>query len=436
MSVFLAALKSHFEALPAALVEARGLGERRRGALSRVLADGLPGPRSERWKYTPLRALSARAFVHRADTPRLHPASLPDIPGPRLVFVNGRIDATLSMLDDLPAGLSVRALSAILNGEETRAIDFLAERLEPTGTDDAFARLNAALAVEGAVVRIEANIDIAMPLHLVFIGAPADGDIAWHGRHRIELGENAKLSVIEHHVAVGAHRHLSNHLTQLRLHRGAKLSHARIQNEHVDASVVARTDVALDAHATYRRADLELGAALSRHELNVSMRGESASFASGGVLLADGRQHVDSQVNVEHAAGATRCDLLWRGLAAERGRAVFHGGILIRAGADGSDAALSNKNLLLSDSAEIFTQPVLEIYADEVKASHGATVGRLDPGQLFYLRTRGISATQAQTMLTHAFCREALGKLQEIALIEQLSPVLENRLACLEASSA
>jgi Fe-S cluster assembly protein SufD len=434
MSVFLAALKSHFETLPAALIDAGGLGESRHGALSRVLADGLPSPRSERWKYTPLRALSTRAFVHRADTPRLHPASLPDIPGPRLVFVNGQVDATLSMLDDLPAGLSVRALSSLLNGEENDAVDFPAERF--ASPDDAFARLNAALAVEGAVVRVEANATIEAPLHLAFIGAPADGDIAWHGRHRIELSENAKLNVIEHHVAVGGHRHLSNHLTQLRLDHGAKLSHARIQNEHADATVMARTDAVLDAHATYRRVDLELGATLSRHELNVSMRGESARFASGGVLLADGRRHVDSQVNVEHAAGNTRSELLWRGLAIERGRAVFHGGILIRAGADGSDAALSNKNLLLSDSAEIFTQPVLEIHADEVKASHGATVGRLDPGQLFYLRARGISAMQARTMLTHAFCREALSKLQEIALIEQLSPVLENRLASLEMGSA
>ncbi|HMB55901.1 MAG TPA: Fe-S cluster assembly protein SufD [Arenimonas sp.] len=433
MSGLLDSLKTGFDALPAAIVDAQGLGESRRRSLAQAFADGLPGPRAERWKYTPLRALSQRSFVDAAVAPKLHPAFLADIPAPRMVFVNGHFDAALSLLTDLAPGLAVQPLSQALIGDDLRAVNVLGRRFEHA--DETFARLNASLSFEGALVRVEADAKIAAPLQLVFVSTPADGDLAWHQRHLLELRENASLTVIEHHLATAAHRHLGNHLMHVHLKPGAQLLHARVQDEDAGATLIARTDAALASDAQYRRVDLELGAGLSRHELNVALQGKRADFVSGGVLLAGGRRHVDTRLGIEHVARDTRCDLLWRGLAAERGRAVFHGGITIREGADGTAATLSNKNLLLSDSAEIDTQPVLEIYADEVKAAHGATVGRLDAGHLFYLRARGIPEAQARALLTLAFAREALGRLLDPALIEQLSPALEARLASLEASA-
>ena len=432
MTALLDSFQANFAALPTALIDAQGLGDARRAALSHTLAEGLPSPRNERWKYTALRALSARSFVAAADTPRLHPALLADIPSPRLVFVNGRLDTALSALSRLPAGLSVDALSSALNADDARAAQSFARTF--VAPDEAFARLNAALATEGALVRVDAGARIAEPLHLVFVGAPAAGDIASHARHAIELGDESHLNVVEHHIATGAHRHFSNHLMQVQLQPGATLTHARLQDEDTGATLVARTDATLAAGALYHRVDLELGAGLSRHELNVALAGAQAQFVSGGALLAGGRRHLDTRLGVEHVAGDTRCDLLWRGLAAERGRVAFHGGIGIQAGADGSDARLSNKNLLLSDNAEIDTQPVLQIHADEVKAAHGATIGRLDPIALFYLRSRGIPAAQARLLLTLAFCREALASIGEPALIELLSPRLEARLAELETA--
>lgn len=430
MSALLDALKANFEAMPAALAEAQGLGPFRRAALAQALADGLPGTRSERWKYTPLRALSARTFAPSAQTPSLHPALLADIPAPRLVLVNGRFDAALSSLQALEPGLSAQPFSQALQGDDARAVSVLGRRFERA--DEVFARCNAALALDGALVRVETDARIAAPLHLVFIGAPADADLALHQRHLIELRENAALTVVEHHLSTGAHRHLSNHLLHAHLKPGSRLVHARVQDEDTGGTLIARTDAVLAAHADYRRVDLELGAGLSRHELNVSLQGEQARVTASGALLAGGRRHVDTRLAVEHVARDTVCDLLWRGLAAERGRVAFHGGITIRAGADGSDAKLSSKNLLLSDSAEIDTQPVLEIHADEVKAAHGATVGRLDPTSLFYLRSRGIPEAQARAFLTLAFCRQALATLNVASLIELLSPRLEARLAALE----
>jgi Fe-S cluster assembly protein SufD len=164
----------------------------------------------------------------------------------------------------------------------------------------------------------------------------------------------------------------------------------------------------------------------------VTVHGEGASLAADGVLLGSGRRHLDTRLGIAHLARDTACELLWRGLGADRSRVVFHGGITIHPGADGSDANLSNKNLLLSDQAEIDTQPVLEIYADEVKAAHGATVGQLDPTAMFYLRSRGLPEAQARRTLTAAFCREAVLRVEEPALRQALADAVDRALARME----
>ena len=164
------------------------------------------------------------------------------------------------------------------------------------------------------------------------------------------------------------------------------------------------------------------------------LEGDNARLTANGVLLAGGRRHLDTRLGIDHIGRDTACALTWRGLGAGRGRAVFHGGILIREGADGTDAALSNKNLLLSDNAEIDTQPVLEIHADEVKAAHGATVGQLDANALFYLRSRGLTQAEARQLLTAAFCREPLGVIEDASVREALLARVDAALAALESA--
>ena len=425
MGGLLESLKAGFEALPAPLVDAQGLGTSRRAALAAALADGLPGARVEAWKYTSLRALAAREFAPpRAGV--VDTALVADIPAPRLVFVNGRYDAALSDRDGLPAGVELRPMSEALDGDDPRAVAVFGRRFDRA--DEIFARLNAALAEEGVRLSVAADTVVAAPLHLVFLGAPSGGDQAAHLRHLLELRTGASATVVEHHLGAGAHRHLANHLVHVHLARGAQLRHARLQDEDAGASLITRTDAVLASGAEYRRVDLELGAGLSRHELNIALQGEGAAATAGGVLLADGRRHLDTRLGIEHQARDTRCELPWRGLADQRGRAVFHGGILIQAGADGSDANLSNKNLLLSESAEIDTQPVLVIHADEVKAAHGATVGRLDETALFYLRSRGLGREQARQLLVQAFLREPLSALDDAALAASLGARITDRL--------
>lgn len=425
MSALLDAFRTGFDALPAPLVEAQGLGGGRRESLAAALAAGLPGPRTEAWKYTSLRALSARGFAAPAAAP-VDAARLAHVPSPRLVFVNGVFDAGLSRLDGLPDGVELRPLSQALAGDDPRAVSVLARRYERA--DELFARFNAALATEGVLLRLEQGAVASAPVHLVFVGAPAGDDQAAHLRHLIELRKDAALTVVEHHLHAGEHRHLANHVMHVHLAGGAKLVHARLQDEAAGATSLLRTDAVLASGTAYRRVDLELGGGLSRHELNVALQGEGAALHAGGVLLADGRRHLDTRLGIVHQARDTRCELPWRGLADARGRVVFHGGIEIRAGADGSEAELSNKNLLLSDAAEIDSQPVLVIHADEVKAAHGATVGRLDETALFYLRSRGIPGAEARVMLMQAFLREPLAVLGDAALAASLGDAVAARL--------
>lgn len=387
-----------------------------RAALEALLLEGLPHARVEAWKYTPLRALERRGFAVVESLPDIGIDLLADIPAPRLVFVNGQFDAASSDFITLDAGVSVDV------------IDAPTHEATPMPADAPFARLNVVLARTGVAIRIDAGVEARAPMHIVCIGAPLAADAAWHLRHRIDIGAGASATVVEHLLASGDHAHLSTTRCEIMLGDGGRLTHARIQDEATRATGFLRTDASLADTAHYTRIDLELGGGLSRHELNVRLQGKASRVDADGVLLADGRRHLDSRLGIHHLGRDTICALRWRGLASQRGKVVFHGGITIHSGADGSEADLSNKNLLLSADAEIDTQPVLEIYADEVKAAHGATVGQLDATALFYLRSRGLTEADARRLLTAAFCREIVAAVENARVREQLEAALERAL--------
>ncbi len=431
MSALLDSFASAFDSLAAR--DAAGLGDSRKAALDAALRDGIPHARVEAWKYTPLRSLERRAFAASDQTVPVFDAALLDgIPAPRIVFVNGRLDAAHSDLGGLGDGITLQPLSQVLREGEPRESNFLARRFDRA--DEIFARLNSALADDGIVLRATHGAHGASPLHLVFIGAAANGDRAWHLCNLIQLREGASLTVIEHQLGAGAHSHLANAVTHVHLGPNATLNHARVQDEGATATLISRTDAVMAKASAYRRLDLELGAGLSRHELNVALHGDGAKLHANGVLLATGKRHLDTRLGIDHVGRDTGCELTWRGLGAGRSKAAFHGGILIREGADGTAANLSNKNLLLSEGAEIDTQPVLEIHADEVQAAHGATVGQLDQTALFYMRSRGVPADQARALLTAAFCRETLAVFEDRDLRETLTARLDAALATLETA--
>ncbi len=415
-------VESLLEAAAQARLPGSGIGwldAARRENLDAFAAAGLPDTRMEAWKYTALRALGQRRFAPGdalAATRVVDQAAyaLPGVDGPALVFVNGVFRADLSRIDALPAGLGLLPLSEALQGDAEPLRFALSRHYREGG--DAFARLNAALAGDGVVLRVAAGARVAQAVHVVMVGAAAEGDLAWHVRHVIELGESAELSLVEHHVAVGEQQHLGTQVADVVLRKGAQLRQVTLQNGSAGGTLVRHNSVQLDEDAQASLYVLELGGALVRHDLHATLAGDRARLETRGVFVLNGRQHVDTQMAIRHQALNTASDSVWRGVADQRARGVFRGAIVVAPGADGSDASLSSKNLLLSGQAEIDTKPELEIYADEVKAAHGATVGQLDERSLFYLRSRGIPLAEARAMLTAAFCRAVFESLDNEAL--------------------
>ena len=403
----------------------------RRENLDAFAAGGLPDTRVEAWKYTALRALGQRRFI-AADASAAEvevdraSVALPGVDGPRLVFVNGVFRAALSDLDQLPTGLSLQPLSQALAGD-AEPLRFSLSR-HYRGPGDAFARINAARACDGVVLRVATGARITRPVQVVFVGAAHEADLAWHLRNVIEVGEGAELALVEQHLASGAPTQLATVVTDIEVRTGARLQHTVLQNASAEAHLIRHTGLRLQAQAQASVHVLELGGALVRHDFKVELVGDGAQLHTRGVFMPHGRQHIDTQLAIRHQALDTTSDSTWRGVANDRARGVFRGAIVVAPGADGSDANLSNKNLLLSPSAEIDTKPELEIYADEVKAAHGATVGQLDERSLFYLRSRGIPLAEARALLTAAFCRAVLGDLPNDALREHLSTLLVEQL--------
>lgn len=399
----------------------------RREHLDAFVAAGLPDTRMEAWKYTALRALGQRRFVvgdAQAASRPVDPASLvlPGVDGLHLVFVNGVFRADLSRIDGLPAGLSLQPLSQVLVQDAESLRFALTRPYREAG--DAFARLNAALAADGVVLRVVAGAKIGQPISMTFVGATAEADLSWHVRNVIELGEGAELNLVEQHVTSGEPSHLGTVVTDTVLHDDARLQHSILQNAGEGSTLIRRSSLQLGTRAQAALHVLELGGALVRHDLQAELTGDEARLDTRGVFVLRGRQHIDTQLAIRHQARNTASESIWRGVADQRARGVFRGAIVVAEGADGSDANLSNKNLLLSAQAEIDTKPELEIYADEVKAAHGATIGQLDERSMFYLRSRGIPQAEARGMLTAAFCRSVFESLPNEALREHVSSAL------------
>jgi Fe-S cluster assembly protein SufD len=395
---------------------------RREAARAEVAAVGLPTPRDEAWKYTPLKTLAARALpvgdAAHAGREVAVPAMLAGGDGDRVVLVNGRWRADLSRITAQP-GVRIEPLAqALASGDEALRDLLTAPR---RGRAMSFAELNTLLAEDGIVVRVDAGVAPVRPLEVLCLGTPADGDLAWYARVVVVLEAGAHLQLVERHEAAGAHGHVGNLVQQWQLAAGAQLDHVRVQDDGARATLYTRYEAALAADARVASTVLEIGAQLSRVEVAVDLGGVGAAYTLRGVDAARERQHHDVHVALDHRAGGASSETVWRGIADGRARVVFDGRIVVHAGADGSDAQLSNKNLLLSPHAEIDTRPVLEIHADEVKASHGATVGQLDERALFYLRSRGIPADEARAMLTYAFGHAVLAAVPDATLAAALT---------------
>ena len=383
-------------------------------ALRRADSRGFPASRDEAWKYTPVAALEKRGFKPSLSQTTLGAATLAKltIAGldvPRAVFVNGRFDASLSKL---PQG--ARVMEAGAADESLRP--FLA--ISKDWQDDVFVNLNTALFQTALVLELDAGTVLEAPLELLHVSLPEFDSASHHLRCVVKLGANAQAVLIERYVGRDGAKHFTNAVTQVTLEPGSRLTHVRLQEESPQGFHVGRVLVHQTRDSNYISHNVQTGGSWSRLDLATDLEAPGAHAVLNGLYAVSGRMHVDNHTHINHLAPHTTSRELYRGVLDGHGRAVFNGKVRVAEHALKTDSAQANHNLLLSRGAEIDTKPELEIYADDVKCSHGATIGQLDEQQLFYLRSRGIDAETARTLLIGAFTERLLAELPGPALAE------------------
>ena len=373
---------------------------------------GLPGVRDEAWKYTSLRPLAETAF--REALTSVETATMPDLPeidAPRLVFVDGRLRADLCRMPEAVGFESFASASAF--GPLSRP-----DR-EPV------VALNTMLAEDGAILTVAPGVDGGVVV-LANLALESEGrSIAFHPRHAIRLAAGAKLVVIE--LATGHGRYLHNPVTEIEVGAGARLTHVRLQDEAPEAFHLATFYAEVQEGGFYDAFTLSLGARVSRAEFHARLAGPDATVHLNAAQLLGGAQHGDVTTVVAHDAPRCASRQVVKNVLTGRARGVFQGRIEVARVAQKTDGYQMNQALLLSPDAEIDSKPQLEIYADDVKCSHGATVGELDAEQLFYLRSRGVPAEDARSLLIRAFLTEALDPIAHVAGRAMLEAAVDRR---------
>lgn len=407
--------------------------ERRRAARARLSARPLPHSKEEAWRYTSLKGLLEQQFT-AIDEPlsALQPEDLDTILIPgfdayRVVLVNGRFAPELSVLGELPAGARVGGLRDWLGHDP----ESLRGQLDATRGDSEtfFALFNTAGLDDGLVVWLARGVMLDRPLELIHLSVGLDEPRVAQPRHLVHLEAGAQATLVERYVSLGESLYCTNAVMEVVLERDAVLKHERLQMESRNAFHLTGFYLVQDENSRYAGVNIGLGARWARTDLHTRFRGEHAECVLQGLYLAGDGQLLDYHLDVEHAVPNCRSEENFKGLLTGQGRAVFDGRVLVSKDAQKSDAAMSNRNLMLSEQAEIDTKPQLEIYADDVKCSHGTTVGQIEPEMLFYLRSRGIDAAQARRMLCLGFAGEIIDRLGDEAVREHVAEAVGQRLA-------
>jgi len=408
------------------------LRQAREAAMERFARLGFPGLRDEDWKYTSVAAIERQHFAVAPALPSSLAAGQAEgfvLPGTHLlVFVDGGFEPRLSRLGALPDGVTVGSLAEALR-REPGELEGRLGGVQENGT--VFAALNQAFACDGAYIQVLPGRKIQAPIQLLFLASRAD--LLIQPRNLILAEEGSSVCIIEQHGAVGEGTYFTNAVTGIVVGQGATVEHHKLQQEGGQAFHIASITAEQGRDSRLVSTSFALGATLARVDIAVGLAGEGAACNLDGLYIAGGRQHLDHHTRIDHLKPRCSSREIYKGVLAGASRAVFNGKVIVHPDAQQSDAFQSNHNLLLSENAEVDTKPQLEIFADDVKCGHGATVGQLDPEQLFYLRSRGVDEGLARTLLTAAFAREVVDRVGFGALQERLDQLLS---ACLSKESS
>jgi Fe-S cluster assembly protein SufD len=377
----------------------------------RFIQTGFPTRKSELWRYTNVDSLLNNTFVAPAQDKYIalgETKLLAESQKQRLVLVNGRYSEQLSHLENLPTGVYIASLQQAV-AERGDVVQKILEK-SPAGNFHVFNDLNSALFHDGMVFYVDANVDLPEPIEVVYLSSDDSQPYVVSPRNLICLESGASATLIERYASEHANAYFTNGLSEIVLNTGAKLEHYRMQEESLSAYHISTLFVHHEARSLYKGNTIVLGGKWSRTDYNVNFHGEHAQSRLDGLYLVKDKQLADVHLNINHAVPHCSSEQDFRGILLGTGRGVFDGLIKVAEQAQKSEAHLHNANLMLSRNAEVDTKPQLLIYADDVKCSHGTTVGQLEPEQLFYLRSRGISELEAKKMLCVGFAQAVLEK--------------------------
>lgn len=391
----------------------------REAGISSFVKLGFPTARHEDWKYTNVGPLAATAFKRgeHSGTDREAVAAdairsllFADSAYNRLVFFNGVSSPELSKLPGLPAGARVENLVNALRRDDGILHAHLSRYVRYQ--EHSFVALNTAFIEDGALVLIPRGAVIEEPIYLVFVSTGQYGPVVCHPRNLIVAEEGSQARIVEIHIGTGRGVYFANAVTEIFGGEGASIDHTLLQQEGDEGNHIGMLEAQLSRQCNFSANSITLAGSLVRNDVHVVLNGEGSECSLNGLYLVDGKQHVDNHTEIEHCMPRAKSQELYKGILSGSARGVFNGKILVHKDAQKSDARQTNKNLVLSENAVINTKPQLEIHADDVKCSHGSTVGQLDRDSLFYLRSRGIDSAEAQSLLCYAFASEVVSRVK------------------------
>lgn len=411
------------------------LSATRRQAWDRFVTLGFPTFRDEAWRFTSVEPITRTQFAPApAQTSDRRPAALDEVrlTGPcaaELVFVNGIYSARLSRLNERSSGLRFDTLSSALATRSEAVLTNLAR--VASFERQVFVALNTALIDDGAVIRLARGTVLESPVHVVFLATPdvSRAPVMTQPRLLVELGARSQLALVETYVGVEGASYFANAVTEIVLEEGTIFEHYKRQYESTVAYHIATTAIRGERNATCTTCSISLGGGLVRNDIIAELRGEGGNCTLNGLYLADGHRLVDHHTTIDHIAPNCGSREIYRGVLAGHARGVFNGTIIVRPDAQRSDAKQTNRALLLSNDAQINTNPELEIFANDVKCTHGAAIGQLDDEALFYLRSRGLGGIEARRLLVRAFAADLLERVSIASVRADLEARLERQLS-------
>jgi len=406
----------------------------RQKALASFSELGFPTLRDEEWRHTDISPIAAGHFKLAQFRPafdalrkEIRSFTYGDPQMHQLVFINGKYVPELSAAGEMTAGVTVSSLAQAVENQPRLIEKYLAQYARYASHP--FIALNTAFIEDGGVVHISRGTIRTTPIHLLFVAHADAGDFVSHPRTLIVAEESSQASVIESYIGLGKGSYLTNPVTEIVVADNAVVDHYKVQRESEEAYHVAVQQIYQGRNSSFTSLSLSFGGALVRNDINAVIDGEGSECILNGLYLASGQQHMDNHTLIDHAQPYCQSRELYKGILDDQSRGVFSGKIHVRKPAQKTDAIQSNKNLVLSENARIDTKPQLEIFADDVRCTHGGTVGQLDPNGIFYLRARGISEENARKIMVQAFAGDVTNRIKVTELREQAEALVNDRLA-------